>query len=126
MTFEADLKSHLQADASIAALVADRIHPMLLADGSSLPALTYQTIAGEPQTDLSGADGEMVRYRMQINVWASSYIGAKALAELVRTRLKTAASTFKAVPEISAQDTYEPATRRFGVYMDFSFWYRTT
>lgn len=126
MTFEADLKSHLGADSSITALVSDRISPLLLKDGSSLPAITYQAISGEPQTDLSGGDGDMVRYRMQLNVWADSYLGAKALAELVRTRLKTAATNFKAVPNGSAQDVYEAQTKRFGVYMDFSFWYRTT
>lgn len=126
MTFEADLKSHLQADSSISDLVADRIHPMLLPAGSVLPAITYQEIADEPQTDLSGGDGDMIRYRMQINVWASSYTGAKALAELVRIRLQTAAASFKAVALPSGQDVYEEGTKRFGFYRDFSFWYRST
>ena len=123
MTFEAALKTHLQTDASISALVADRIHPMLLPQGSALPAMTYQEVADEPQTDLSGTDGDMVRYRTQIICWAASYTAAKALAELVRARLQTAASTFKAVPLPSGQDVYEDSTKRFGFYRDFSFWY---
>lgn len=126
MTFEADLKSHLQADASIAALVSDRISPLLLKDGSSLPAITYQEIVSEPQSDLDSDDGNLIRYRMQINVWADSYMGVKALAELVRTRMQTAASSFSAVPELSGQDSYEPTTKRFGHFRDFSIWYRTS
>lgn len=126
MTFEADLKAHLAGDSSISALVGDRIHPMLLPAGGAMPAITYQEIADEPQTDLSGGDGDMVRYRVQINCWADSYVGVKALAELVRVRLQTAASSFKAVALPSGQDVYEDSPKRFGFYRDFSFWYRST
>lgn len=126
MTFESDLKAHLQGDSAITALVGDRIHPMLLQQGSLLDAITYQEVADEPQTDLSGGDGDMVRYRMQIITWSDSYTAAKLLAELVRTRLQTAASSFKTVPLPSGQDIYEEKTKRFGFYRDFAFWYRTT
>lgn len=125
MTFEADLKSHLQADATIAGLVNDRIYPMLLPQGAAVPAVTYQHIGGVPQTELSGDDGQMVNYRVQVNCWATGYVAVHALAEAVRNRLKTAASTFKAVMSLS-QDVYEAEPRRFGVYMDFSFWYRSS
>lgn len=129
MTFEADLKTHLQSDTAISALVADRIHPLKLDDGATLPAITFQQIADDPQSGLDGDDGNLIRYRIQINVWASGsngYMDAKALAELVRIRLQTEASTFSAVPEPSGQDVYEPNTKRFGFLRDFSIWYRST
>lgn len=126
MTFEADLKSHLGADGTIAGLVGDRIFPAVIPQGKAVPAITYQAISGQPQTDLSGDDGQMVNYRMQLNCWAEGYLTAKQLAEAVRTRLKTAASSFKAVPLVSAQDVFEESPKRFGVYMDFSFWYRSS
>jgi hypothetical protein len=126
MTFEADLKAHLQASTAISALVAARIHPLKLDDNEQLPAITYQEIASEPQTDLSGGDGALVRRRVQVNVWAATAMAAAALAELVRVRMQTAASSFSAVPESSSQQSYEPNTKRFGHYRDFSCWYRTS
>lgn len=125
MTFEADLKKHLQDDTGIAALVGDRITPEVV-EGDTLPAITFAEISSEPQTDLSGGDGSLVRYRMQINVWAAKRIDAQALAELVRVRMQTAASTFRAVPEPSSQSVYEPDTKRRGHIRDYSCWYRTT
>lgn len=125
MTIEADLKAHLQGDSSIAALVGDRIHPMLIHD-STLPAITYQQVSDDPASGLDGDDSNLIRYRIQINVWSASYTQAKALAELVRIRFQTEAATFAAVPEPSGQDVYEPDTKRFGHYRDFSIWYRST
>jgi hypothetical protein len=126
MTFEADLKTHLAADSGITALVSDRIYPMVVPQGAAMPALTFQHIGGQPMTNLAGGDGNLLNYRVQINCWSDTYLQAQALAELVRTRLQTAASTFKAVATLVPQDTFEPDPKRFGVYLDFSFWYRST
>lgn len=129
MTFEADLKSHLAADSTISGLVGERVFAGYVPQGQALPALTFQHIGGQPMTDLSGGDGDMINYRVQINCWADGvnrYLDAHALAEAVRTRLKTAASTFKAVATLVPQDVYEEAPKRFGVYLDFSFWYRSS
>ena len=125
MTFEADLKNHLQTDAAISALVADRITPEVI-DGNALPAITFQEVSSEPQTDLSGGDGSLIRYRMQINVWAETRLVAQQLAELVRVRMQTAASTFMAVPDGASQNVYEPGTKRRGHFRDFACWYRSS
>lgn len=125
MTFEADLKAHLQGATGISALVGDRITPDLLSS-DTLPAITFQEISSEPQTDLSGGDGSLVRYRMQVAVWALKRADAQLLAELVRVRMQTAASSFSAVPEAASQAVYEPDTKRFGHVRDYSCWYRTT
>lgn len=126
MPFEADLKSHLQTDAAIVAMVGDRIHPAVLPAGSALPALTYQHIGGAVMTDLSGGDGSLRNPRVQINCWAATYVQAHALSEAVRARLKTAAGTFKAVPVLGPQDAYEQNTKRHGVYYDYSFMVRSS
>ena len=125
MTFEADLKSHLQADASIAALVADRIWPIVRAQGSSLPAITYQRVAGTPQSDLDGDDGDLIEVRVQIDCWARGFEDVRTLAELVRVRLQTAASTFRG-RLLFDQDFYEDDVKVFRVSQDFALWYRST
>ena len=125
MTWEADLKAHLQADASISGLVQDKIYPLLRKEGTGTPAITYQRITGMPQTDLDGLDGKMLDVRAQIDVWAQGFDTARTLAEYIRLRLQTAASTFRARVNFD-QDFYEPDTRLYRVSLDASFWYRTS
>lgn len=123
MTFEADLKRHLQDDAALAAAVGDRIAPQPLGEGEGLPAITYTVPSDQPQTDLDGEDGALNRVVVQVDVWAKTAAGAKETGELVRVRMKTPAATFAAVPLSIFQD-YEPETRRHRVTRDFSCWYR--
>ena len=125
MTFETDLKSHLQADSSIAALVNDRITPNLGGRSGTTPYIVYQVISDEPQPDLDGADGNMIRYRVQIDIWSATSDQAAQIAELVRIRMKTAASNFRSVP-VSRFDDYESDIDRRRVSRDFSIWYRTS
>ncbi len=121
MSFEADLKAHLSSS-GITAVVADRItpQPLLIA---AMPAITYVIAGDAPQTDLDGADGELNQIRVQLDCWAANHEDVKALAELVRIRMKTAATSFKSVP-LSAIEDYEPRTKRHRMSRDFSCWYR--
>lgn len=122
MTFEADLKTHLSA-ASITSVVSDRITPQPLPEGSIKPAITYTIPADAPQTDLDGGDGGLNNIRVQIDCWAGSHDACKALAELVRIRMKTAAASFSSVP-LPMFESYEPDTKLHRVSRDFSCWYR--
>ena len=121
MTFEADLKTHL-SHASITAIVEDRITPHPMPQAGSKPAITYTIPSDAPQTDLDGGDGSLNNIRVQIDCWHATHIGVKALAELVRIRMKTEANTFKAVP-LPMFESYEPDTKLHRVSRDFSCWY---
>lgn len=125
MTFEADLRAHLLADGTITGYIGERIFPMVRPESSALPALSYLRIAGVPQTDLDGDDGNLLNIRMQIDAWSKTHDEAKLIAEAVRLRMQTAASTFKAVMLLD-QDFYEDDSRVFRVSMDFSCWFRTS
>lgn len=120
MTFEADLRAHLLGQTEAGA----RIHPVLRPQQgqAGLPAITYQRIAGVPQTN-TDANEEMLNIREQVDVWATTHDAAKAIAEAVRVRMQTPAATFRAVLLLD-QDLYEDETRIFRVSMDFSCWYR--
>lgn len=124
MTFEADLKAHLQADSSIQSNVADRIYPLLRPQGSSTPAIVYTRIAGQPQNDLDGLDGSLLQIRVQIDVYSQGFETTRILAELVRTRLQTAAASFRAQVD-QDQDFLETDTRLYRTALDCTFWYRT-
>lgn len=123
MTFEADLKAHLQV-AAIGAVVADRIYPLIRPQGAVVPAITYQRLSGVPQTDLDGLDGSLFEIRCQIDCYSESFVTSRGLAELVRARLQTAAATFSAIVNLD-QDFFEEDTRLYRTALDCSFWYHT-
>lgn len=122
MSLESALVAHLKADSAITAICADRITPLVRDRDGTLPAATYQRLAGIPATDLDGLDGNLIEARMQIDCWARGYDEVRALAEAIRTRLQTAASTFHAVTHFD-QDFYEDDTRIFQVSLDITIWY---
>lgn len=127
MTWEADLVAHLRADSGIAAVVGDRIYPVVLPQNSAKPAITYQEITGIPQTDLSGDDGDLMEIRVQVDCWGENprgYTAASALADLVRVRLQTAATNFHAVTNWR-RIGYEDDARLYRGLLDVSLWYRT-
>lgn len=114
MSFEADLKAHLQGDAPIVALVADRIWPKVVKEGEAMPCITYTHVLGQPENSIAGFTSGVTRYAMQIDCWALGYDEVVALALAVRTRLNTVAASFKtAIHEFPAIDDYEPETRRY-------------
>lgn len=134
MSFEGNLNSHLATDSAISQLVSGgdaspRIWPLLRPESNeTLPAITITVVSGDPATDLDGLDGKLMNYRVQIDIWAKGprgYDEARTLAELVRIRMQTPASSFASVPlPGSGTDGYEPETRIFRVTWEFSCWYR--
>ncbi len=83
---EADLRTHLLAQASITALIGARLYPQQLPQGTELPAVTYQRIAGQSLIDHEGAAG-IGRARIQLDCWGESYGAAAALADTLRLAL---------------------------------------
>ena len=86
MSIEEGLVTHLRADAAVAAIVATRIHPHIIPQGGTLPAIVYQRISSVRDVDMSGP-APMVRVRMQVDCWHTSLSGALTLADTVRAAL---------------------------------------
>jgi len=126
MGFEADLVAHLRADSALVTLVGERITPVIRQQSSVRPALVYTLIFGDAQTDLDGDDGDLLQLRVQLDAWATTYADAAQIAERVRLRMQTAASTIKAVPLNTGTADFEPSTKLYRVLMEFSCWYRTS
>lgn len=114
MSFETDLKTHLQGGASVSALVADRIFPQVVEQGAAMPAVTYTLVFGAPISSLDGFTSTIAQYAVQLDCWAKTHDAAAALALAVRDRMNTAASSFSAVitQDPLIQD-YEPDTKRY-------------
>ena len=122
MTFEVDLKQHLQTAASLGALVGSRIWPLVRYNDTK-PAITYQIVGTVPQVAVDGGTGDLDNVRVQIDAWADTYDAARQVAAAVRTAM--ASFSTNSVPLID-QDFYEQEPRIYRVSLDFSCWYRTS
>ena len=72
---EQGLFTLLQADPTLSALVAARIYPVLIPDGSPYPCLSYQVISGSADVAMDGS-AELSR-RIQFDGWGTSYADCK-------------------------------------------------
>lgn len=126
MSFEADLKSHLNV-AAVTDLVGDRLTPVVREEGKGVPAVTYQIISLDAQSNLDGIDDSMREFRLQMDLWAEQHSQILALADALIARMNTAATSFTSVllPG-SGADGYEPDTKLYRRMLEWSCWYRAT
>ena len=123
MTFEADLRTHL-LDESVTTYIGDRIHASKLPDypeAYPLPAMTYTFVFGDPVNSLDGFEG-IVRFRLQADLWASTYDAAESAARAVRDRMLTATGRPFGCVLVGdpALIDYETETRRHRRTIEFS------
>lgn len=123
MSFKADLKTHLQAAADIAVLVGDRITPGVRAQEAPAPALSYQVLSRDELPNLAGSAGAQEHISVRIECVARSFADVRSLGAAVRERMRTAATTFRAVLTASGGDGYDSVTRIYRRTLDFSCWY---
>ena len=72
--------SVLTSDADVAALVGDRVYPVVRPGDTAVPAIAYQLIDNVRHHGCGGASG-WAESRWQLNCWAATFDGAIALAE---------------------------------------------
>lgn len=129
---EESIYTKLQATSAVTALVSTRVYPIVAPQGAALPYITYQKIAGNTVNNLSGADATS-NGLYQIDCWAASYSGVKALADSVRSAMNGWFNTGGTpridgsflqnetdLPDMPGDGGDEPTHR---VSMDFSIWF---
>ena len=84
---ETRLVNKLENTTAVTDIVSTKIFPIMADDGTALPYITYQTISDQSENHATGAT-ETNHSRIQIDLWAATYPGAKALATAVKTALK--------------------------------------
>lgn len=94
------------------------IYPMVAPQGTALPYVTYQRVASTVNNVLSGAPS-IDNARMQIDVWASSYAGAQALAQSI-IRAMQAWPVQNVL--LNNYDLYEQEVKVYRVLLEFSIW----
>lgn len=86
--FASALYARLTGDAGVSALAGTRVHWVRVPQTAALPYLRLQTVSDVRPQHLEGYDGARVT-RVQCDCFATSYGGARALAEAVIAALAT-------------------------------------
>ena len=86
MTIEQGLVAHLLADGPVAAIIGTAVHPGKIPQGAPLPAIVYSRSSSIRENTLAGPS-DLVKVRMRLDCWHTTYADAKALADAVRIAL---------------------------------------
>lgn len=119
MTVESDIYTALADDATVGGLVSTRIYPVILPQNVDYPAISYQRVGNAPRPTLEDGVG-LQNPRFQIDAWAESADGARALATAVIAAMSAATSVDAIF--LSDNDIYESDLEIFRVSVDFSVW----
>jgi len=121
--------AYLKSLAGITALVGDRVYGMRIPQGATLPCINVQRIS-TPRIvtmDSSGATGDLISPRFQINAWALTQASTKAIADAVRAGLhgKTGSIggvTISAALANEEAPTWEPDGELYRCRSDYLVW----
>ena len=135
MAFYAPLVALLKADATVNALVPDRITPVDSTQGDALPYLVYRITTSEHVHSHGGASC-LANGLFIVTCWADGYDAVWTLAEAVRTALTGRSGTFTSIEFGSIlfqgyQDVPEGpvdggSVSSKGVQAVFDVWYKET
>lgn len=126
MNLEESLYAYLKTHAGLNALVGTRIYPLILPQPPTLPAVTYFKISRVNQRTMGNPTDVLKRVRVQFSCWATTYAGAKAIAEQVMAALQdfrgemggTGGVQVLDGDVINEQDLYETDTGIYHVPVD--------
>lgn len=115
---EADLKAFLDTTVG-----HSRVYPLIVPQGVTLPAVTYQTVS-DPSELESGGVVDLVAGRFQITSIGATYLEAKTLANTIKAALNgyraaMGASDVQAVTIEGHLEDHEEQTGRFTIAQDF-------
>jgi Protein of unknown function (DUF3168) len=114
---ETALYQVLQAQPAIAAITAGAVYPILLPIDSPLPALTYQ-IVGSSSAQTQATHG-MQRIRLQVDCWATTYLGAVTLRDVVANSLDGYEDSNFSALLLSRTDFFEDAALQYRAMLEF-------
>lgn len=91
MSIESAIRAVIAADTAVTAIIKDRLYPLRVPQGVSLPAVTYQEISGDDGMTTDGALG-LVDGRFQFTCWSTTHAGAAALRDALIACFKAGVS----------------------------------
>lgn len=83
MSIETDLVTALNSDATVAALISDRVFPLVVPQDVTRPAIAYLVVSQPREYSHSGA-ADFAFTRIQLTCEGTTYANAKALIAAVK------------------------------------------
>lgn len=121
MSATTELVGVLEASAGVTALVAQRIYPVTLPQGVTLPAIRYQVVDDVPELSHSGGSN-LAQVRVQLTVCATTYAGAEAVARALRGALHGKTILGRAAWVALDLDDYDAPTQQYMRHVDVVMW----
>lgn len=128
------LKSHLEADSAVAALI-EGVYPIVIPETASPPCITY-TVDDDVRERTLGGEGPYRMVYFDLNYWAEKYATAIAIAAAVENALIDYRGTLGATsPSITVDhlrlerrlpDDFEADTKLWRVSEQFVIGYNST
>lgn len=132
-TIEKAIYSILANDPDVEGLVSTRVYPLIVPQGASMPAITYEQNSGPREHTMTGPIG-MVPAMFVINCWSSTYAQSRTLADYVRIALDGYAGTVGSQKiyvamlynenDIIEQSPDIKGTRRYAKQLTFEMWFK--
>lgn len=117
--FETILFTKLSGTAALTALVGTRIYPLIIPQGATYPAVTYQRISTMAREGCMSEDDGLARARIQVTAWAETFTSAKAVIDQVRQALQRWTTTGVQGSFILAEyDLYDDEAIKYGSAVD--------
>jgi hypothetical protein len=118
---ESELRMLLLGQPALAALLGERVYPVTLPQGATLPAITYQVISGAGEGDGHTGPG-LSRRRYQFDCWAATYGQAADLGRALVQAVHARRLLGQAALLDNEVDQYEAETQRWRRIVDVMVW----
>ena len=127
---EEGIAAFLIADATIGAVVDNRIYPLMIPQGATLPCLTYQRIS-TPRIvthQSSGATGDLTNPRFQFDAWGVTQKEVKAISDALRAVLHgkrgvlAGGVTIRAAIAENEEPEFDPDSELYRSRSDYIIW----
>jgi len=129
MSIDSALYARLAGFAGLSALVSARIYPPPIPQDPTYPLVTYQQVSGNRGYVYGPNQDGFVWARFQLDSWAETLIGARALSEQVRLALSNYHGTSDSVVIDyirieSEQQLFEEDVEKHRISQDYFVWFR--
>jgi len=119
MSLETSLFNKLTSGLSTAPVV--KIYPGVAPQKTSTPYIVYSKVSADKKYD-HGGPSELSLDRLQVSVFSSGYLAAKAVVARVITAMEGWGDA-QAVFKVNEIDLYEPETKTYHIPVDFFVWH---
>lgn len=119
MTTIETIRAELAANGTLTGLVGTRIYPQVLAQEATVPAIVLSVVSEVPQNTLTGTTERLRMSRVQVDCYATTYLGAHQVADAADAVLSALMRHDLSAQRENFQDIYDDAAQLHRVSSDY-------